>query len=126
MHPISEKLCEAYSELHRNEQVAFPLGERQRNNLDSIVKTVESSFFGVSRFPTPEKKAVAYLYLLIKNRPVSDGNKRLSVLWFEYFCSEHGITPNLGDYTLDAYAISIERTELTMEGTLQLLDELLF
>lgn len=126
MHPTSKKLCEAYKKLHKEGHVAFPLGERHKKNIDSIAKTVESRFFGVQRFRTPEQKAVAYLYLLIKNHPVTDGNKRLAVLWFEVFCTKHNLQPNLAQYSLDEYAIAIEQSLLEMESILKLLEDILF
>jgi fido (protein-threonine AMPylation protein) len=78
-----------YDRLFAGGEVQFPLHEKQRAAIDTIVKTVNASYFGIIRFPTPEKRAVAYLCYIIKNHPVTDGNKRLAVLWFEVYCEVH-------------------------------------
>lgn len=85
MHPISEILCEIYNNLLDRKEVFFLLTETQKRNLDSVVKTVNSSFFGVTRFPTPEEKAAAYFVLIIKDHPVIDGNKRLAVILLKIY-----------------------------------------
>lgn len=59
MHPISALLCEAYDRLFAGGEVQFPLHEKQRASIDTIVKTVNASYFGIVRFPTTEKRAIA-------------------------------------------------------------------
>ena len=127
MHPISELLCEAYSELHRQGQVSFPLQEAHRSHIDSIVKTVHSTFFGVERFPRSQDKAIAYLYLIIKDHPVVDGNKRLAVLWFEIYCTVLKLSPDYSRFTLDQIAVAVEKsTSDDSEQMQQVLKILLF
>jgi hypothetical protein len=125
MHPISALLCEAYDRLFAGGEVQFPLHEKQRAAIDTIVKTVNASYFGVVRFPTPELRAVAYLCYIIKNHPVTDGNKRLAVLWFEVYCEVQGLRPRQ-EVALDQLAISIEKTGATMEELLDFAHQLLF
>ena len=108
MHPISKILCETYNELHRRGQVAFSLHKENREKIDSSVKTVNSKFFGVYRYPEPKDKAVAYLYFLIKNHPVTDGNKRLAALWFTVYCVVQDLKPDYSDFTLDQIVVAVE------------------
>jgi hypothetical protein len=54
MHPISALLCEAYDRLFAEGEVRFPLYEKQRAAIDTIVKTVNASYFGFVRFPTTQ------------------------------------------------------------------------
>lgn len=125
MHPISGLLCEAYDRLFAEGEVQFPLYEKQRAAIDTIVKTVNASYFGIIRFPTPEMRAVAYFYYIIKNHPVTDGNKRLAVLWFEVYCEVQGLHPR-DDVALDQLAIAIEKTGATMEELLDSAYQVLF
>lgn len=125
MHPISALLCEAYDRLFVSGEVQFPLYDKQRAAIDTIVKTVNATYFGIVRFPTSERRAVAYLCYIIKNHPVTDGNKRLAVLWFEVYCEVQGLRPRQ-DIALDRLAISIEKTDAPMEELLSSAYQLLF
>ena len=109
MHPISALLCEVYDRLLAAGQVRFPLYEKQRSALDTIVKTVNARYFGVVRYPAPEQQAVAYFCYIIKNHPVTDGNKRLAVLWLEVYCEAQGLHPRQ-DVPLDLLAIAVEKS----------------
>lgn len=126
MHPISKILCQTYVELHKEGQVSFPLHEEQKRAIDSVVKTVNAHYFGVERFPTPEDKAVAYLCYIIKDHPVTDGNKRLALLWFDVYCMVQHLTPNDSPFGLDALAVSIEKEERGMEEIFSDVKEILF
>lgn len=77
LHPISVVLCEIYEVLASKGEISFALYDEQIDKIESVVKTAEASYFGVTRFPQPEEKAAAYFCLIIKDHPVTDGNKRL-------------------------------------------------
>jgi len=111
MHQISELLCETYGELYRRGQVQFPLHDEHREAIDSVVKTVNANYFGVQRFSAPVDRAVAYLCLIIKDHPVTDGNKRLAVLWFRIYCDIRKLKPN-PSVAWDELAVAIEQSEL--------------
>jgi hypothetical protein len=108
MHPISEILCLVYDTLLRQGQVSFPLTQQNRNALDSVIKTVNGSYFGTERYPRAEDKAAAYLCLLIKRHALTDGNKRTALLWFETFCEVSNLTPKEPDFGYDALTVLIE------------------
>ena len=126
MHKISQLLCEAYAELHRKGQVQFPLYEKQVRAIDAVVKTVNANYFGVERFLTPQDKAIAYLCFIIKDHPVTDGNKRLALLWFSVYCSVQGLKPDASPYGLDVLVVSIEQSELDMETLMKFVKAILF
>jgi len=126
MHPISELLCETYDELYRRGKVKFPLHNKHRTTLDSIVKTVNSNYFGVERYPTPIDKAVAYLCLIIKDHPVTDGNKRMAVLWFRVYCDAQNLQPSIVSLSLDELAVSIEQEDLAMDELMDVVKRILF
>lgn len=126
MHPISKILCNTYEELYRRGQVKFPLYDVQRDNIDSVVKTVNATYFGFNRFPTSEDKAVAYLCYLIKDHPVTDGNKRLSLLWFEVYCEVQDLRPMEPPTGWDVLAVSIEKSTTDMEDTMSIVKSIVF
>ena len=126
MHPISKTLCKTYTELYNEGQVSFPLHDSQREAIDSVVKTVNANYFGIERFKTSQEKAVAYLCFIIKSHPVTDGNKRLAILWFEIFCEIYELKPDYSEYSLDEIAVAIEKAELKMEEMLGIIKTILF
>ncbi len=65
LHPISEKLCEAYSELYNQGKIFFPLQEEHIFHIDSTVKTVNAEYFGLIRFSDLKQKAAAYFCFII-------------------------------------------------------------
>jgi prophage maintenance system killer protein len=127
MHPISEALCETYAELYRRGQVSFPLHDKQRRALDSIVKTVEAEYFGTARHATHIDKAVAYLCLIIKDHPVTDGNKRLALLWFRVYCILFQLDADPTPYSYDEIAVAIEKNkDVPLDRLIHLVTSLLF
>lgn len=80
----------------------------------------------MERFPTPEDKAVAYLCFIIKDHPVTDGNKRLALLWFSVYCSVQKLKPDALPYGLDVIAVSIEQSDLDMETLMKFVKAILF
>ena len=108
LHPTSEVLVEAYKTLQSKNEVSFPIHDEQVFKLDSIVKTVNAEYFGFVRFPTNEDKASAYFCFIIKDHPVTDGNKRLAVLWLDIFCQISGI--KISEHVkLDELAVGVEQ-----------------
>ncbi len=127
MHPISELLCDAYSELYKQNQVKFPLYEEQKVAIDSVVKTVHATYFGFERYPTPIDKAVAYLCLIIKDHVVTDGNKRLAILWFRIYCVVNKLEVINPDPKLDVLAVAIEKEkELSLDKIMELVRKIIF
>jgi len=111
LHPISRSLCKAYSILFLKREVFFPLEDTHADKIDVIVKTVYGTWFGFTRFPTYEDQAVAFFCLIIKDHPMTDGNKRLAVLWLETFCEVHKLKMDLSRMPLDVLAVSVEQTK---------------
>lgn len=81
----SSDVCRIYELLTRAGEVSFPLTETARTKVDSLVANINGSSFGVPNYATPEEKAIAYIYFIIKNHPFVDGNKRTAFLSFRTF-----------------------------------------
>ena len=60
-------------------------GSERSRMLDGIVKNLYQTFNKKELYNTVEKKAAHLLYLIIKDHPFSDGNKRLGAFLFIYF-----------------------------------------
>jgi prophage maintenance system killer protein len=107
--------------------VVFRLHDSQIQKIDSIVKTVNSSYYGLPRFKTPEEKAAAYFCFIIKGHPVTDGNKRLSVLWLEIFTDSMEIPLQLpSSITLDILAVTVGQATIDHDELIGIVRVILF
>ena len=111
MHPDSEHLVRAYSILQQRAGVAFPVFDEQSYKLDTIAKTVHADYFGVVRFPSAEDKAIAYFCFIIKDHPMTDGNKRLAVLWLEIYAGAFKLEIDK-KVMLDVLAVAVEQEKI--------------
>ena len=63
--------------------------ERDRGLFESALNTIYQTFGGKELYPSFEEKAANLLYLIIKNHPFVDGNKRIGALLFLQFLYEN-------------------------------------
>lgn len=80
--PLYEDARQAIDELKNNlfgtEKEKFPMfGKEKDQGLKAILGTVVQSFGGQYLYPTLEEQAANLLYLVVKNHPFADGNKRI-------------------------------------------------
>jgi len=59
--------------------------------LAGIVETIYQGFGGHDLYPTVEEKAANLLYLVVKDHPLSDGNKRSAAALFVTFLARNGL-----------------------------------
>jgi hypothetical protein len=68
---------------------AFPqdtlFGGERGDALDGIVDAIYQEFGGVELYPTVQEKAANLLYLVVKDHPLTDGNKRSAAALFAHF-----------------------------------------
>jgi death-on-curing protein len=67
-----------------------PFSTRYPDKLESCLKTPFQTFHKKSLYPTFEMKAAMLFYLLIKNHPFQNGNKRVAVVTLIYFLDKNG------------------------------------
>ena len=66
-------------------------GGERGDSLRGIVETIYQGFGGVELYPTVQSKAANLLYLLVKDHPMIDGNKRSAAALFVYFLARNEI-----------------------------------
>lgn len=66
-------------------------GRERGDALVGIVATIYQGFAGQDLYPTVEEKAANLLYLVVKDHPLSDGNKRSAAALFVTFLARNGI-----------------------------------
>lgn len=90
----------------RNE--ASPLfGNPRGDALEGILASIEQTMFGESLYRSREEKAANLLYLVIKDHPFSDGNKRIGSLLFMLYMQQEGMPHQLNAQALTALALLI-------------------
>lgn len=66
------------------------LGNERGGALGGVVGAIYQGFAGQELYPTVEEKAANLLYLVVKDHPLSDGNKRSAAALFVTFLARNG------------------------------------
>jgi prophage maintenance system killer protein len=89
-------------------QEAAPLfGNRRGDALEAILGSIEQTMFGEALYRSREEKAANLLYLVIKDHPFSDGNKRIGSFLFMLYLQQENIAHSLNPSALTALALLI-------------------
>ncbi len=104
--------------LHASEMFGQPRGDA----FDATLRAVYQSFDGEDLYPTLAEKAANLLYLIIKDHPFFDGNKRIAALLFmifltvnEYQLLDNG-QPKISDRALTALTLMIAESQPREKG----------
>ena len=88
-------------------------GLENGDKLKSVVATIYQSFAGEDLYPTTEQKAANLLYLVVKDHPLVDGNKRSAAALFIEFLSRNNLlfsadgTPLVSNNALAAMTLMV-------------------
>lgn len=66
-------------------------GQERGEALEGVIASIYQGFAGQQIYPTVQLKAANLLYLVVKDHPLSDGNKRSAAALFVTFLSRNGI-----------------------------------
>ncbi|MEY2342765.1 RhuM family protein [Acidithiobacillus sp. IBUN Pt1247-S3] len=70
------------ADLMKRGEASELFGQERGDGLEALLGNLDQSVFGEPAYPSVEAKAVHLLYFVIKNHPLSDGNKRSAALLF--------------------------------------------
>ncbi len=90
----------------RNEATQL-FGNQRGAALEGILASIEQTMFGESLYRSREEKAAHLLYLIIKDHPFSDGNKRIGSFLFMLYLQQEGMAHQLNPQALTALALLI-------------------
>ena len=88
-------------------------GIENGDTLKSVIATIYQSFAGKDLYPTTEQKAANLLYLVVKDHPLVDGNKRSAAALFIEFLSRNNLlfsadgTPLVSNNALAAMTLMV-------------------
>lgn len=71
-------------------------GSERGGMFEGVIKNIYQTFDSQELYETVGKKAANLLYLIIKDHPFSDGNKRIGAFLFVYFLSKNNYLYNNG------------------------------
>jgi prophage maintenance system killer protein len=78
-------VAELKNKLIAKKEAGSLFGQKRSGSFEGIIKGLYQTFGGKELYPTIEDKASHILYLIIKDHPFSDGNKRTAAFLFVYF-----------------------------------------
>ncbi len=84
-----------------------PFVSRFPQKLESCLATPFQTYNGKALYRTLVDKAAILFYLMIKNHPFKNGNKRLAVTSLLYFLSENGKWITVNPHELYTFAIFV-------------------
>ena len=76
-------------------------GVEREYGFESIINDIYQTFGGEDLYKSVEEKACNFLYVLVKNHPFVDGNKRIAATLFIYFLNYYGLLYKNGKQTID-------------------------
>src|SRR5690606_32835730 len=92
--------------IERREATALFAQERG-DAFDGLLGNLDHAVFGEPAYPTGEAKAAHLLYLLVKNHPFSDGNKRSGAYLFVDFLNRNQrLLTTSGDPVINAVGLA--------------------
>ena len=78
---VKQLIADLKADLMSRSEASDLFGIERDDGLAAILGNLNQSVFGEPAYPTIERKAAHLLYFIIKNHPLSDGNKRTGALF---------------------------------------------
>lgn len=92
-------------------------GGERGGSLRGVIATIYQGFGGVELYPTVQAKAANLLYLVVKDHPLTDGNKRSAAALFVHFLARndalddaHGV-PRVSNNALAAITLMVAMSD---------------
>ncbi|OYX53933.1 MAG: death-on-curing family protein [Micrococcales bacterium 32-70-13] len=92
-------------------------GGERGGALRGVIATIYQGFGGVELYPTVQSKAANLLYLVIKDHPLTDGNKRSAAALFVHFLERNGVlappggVPRISNNALAAMTLMVAMSD---------------
>lgn len=104
---VTQLVSDMKKELAAKGQASDLFGRERDQSLEAILGNVEQTFGGQHVYQTIEERAANLLYLVIKNHPFVDGNKRLGSLIFLMYIRLHRLNVDINQNGLVALALLV-------------------
>ena len=104
---VSRAIADFRHALMARKEATALFGHPRGEGLEGILAGIEQTMFGEALYRSREEKAANLLYLVIKDHPFSDGNKRIGSFLFILYLEQEGIAHTLNPAALTALALLI-------------------
>lgn len=125
---LAEAEYVAYSLVKEMMDYGEPMGDfstRYPNKLESCLTQPFSTFDGRELYPELLDKAAVLFYLVIKNHPFANGNKRMAVMLMFYFLFKNGKFLTISPDVLYETALLVAKDSGQMDNRLNSLKKTL-
>lgn len=126
-------IAELKKELIAKKEAGDLFGQERDGNFEGIINGLYQTFAKKELYPTIEDKTSHLLYLIIKDHPFADGNKRIASFLFVYFLDKSGYLfkksgeRKINDNALTALALLIaESNPKEKEMMIKIIKNLIF
>ncbi|MBP9723089.1 MAG: Fic family protein, partial [Gammaproteobacteria bacterium] len=82
-------------------------GNERNENLQSILANLDQTMFGEELYKSVEEKAANLLYMVIKDHPFSDGNKRIGSFLFMLYLQINKLSAKIDNVGLTSLALLV-------------------
>jgi prophage maintenance system killer protein len=112
----TKAINELKKQLMEKKEAANLFGNQKDESFQGTLKNITQTFDGDYLYPSIEEQASHLLYFIIKNRPFSDGNKRIGAFMFIWFLekNKHSIKKSgelkINDNALTALALLVAQS----------------
>ncbi len=86
-------------------------GNERNEQLQSILANLDQTMFGEELYKSAEEKAANLLYMVIKDHPFSDGNKRIGSFLFVLYLQLNKLTTNINNIALTSLALLVAESD---------------
>lgn len=107
----SSAIADFKRELMTRHEATALFGNPRGEALEGVLASIEQTMFGEALYRSREEKAANLLYLIIKDHPFSDGNKRIGSFLFMLYLRQEDIAHALNPSALTALALLIAESE---------------
>lgn len=88
-----------------------PFGSRFPNILESCLKVPFQTYNGINLYRRLTGKAAILFYLMVKNHPFKNGNKRIAVMTLLFFLYKNGKWLDMGNNKLYDIAVGVAESK---------------
>ena len=100
-------VAELKRELMARKEASSLFGSPREEALEAILGNIEQTMFGKPLYRSREERAANLLYLVVKDHPFADGNKRIASLLFLLYLKQEGVAHTLNPQALTALTLLV-------------------
>ena len=110
-HQATAAINELKQKLMTISEATLLFGNERNDNLQSILANLDQTMFGEELYKSVEEKAANLLYMVIKDHPFSDGNKRIGSFLFLLYIQVNKLPLKIDNIGLTSLALLVAESD---------------